>query len=43
MPGQCPPITIPWYLTPAYGNIPTYMLLMLAVISVIIDVKRIST
>ena len=43
VPGQYPPITTPWYLTPAYGNIPTYMLLMLAVISVIIDVKRIST
>jgi hypothetical protein len=43
VPGQYPPITTPWYLTPAYGNAPTYMLLMLAVISVIIDVKRIST
>jgi hypothetical protein len=32
VPGQYPPITIPWYLTPAYGNAPTYMLLILAVI-----------
>jgi len=32
VPGQYPPITTPWYLTPAYGNTPTYTLLILAVI-----------
>jgi len=24
VPGEYPPIRVPWYLVPAYGNIPTY-------------------
>jgi len=30
-PGEYPPIRTPWYLVPAYGNIPTYVLLALAI------------
>jgi uncharacterized membrane protein len=30
-PGEYPPIRVPWYLIPAYGNIPTYALLALAI------------
>jgi len=30
VPGEYPPIRVPWYLIPAYGNIPTYALLALA-------------
>ncbi|MFP3319788.1 MAG: DUF2079 domain-containing protein, partial [Acidilobus sp.] len=26
VPGEYPPIRVPWYLVPAYGNIPTYAL-----------------
>jgi len=31
VPGEYPPIRVPWYLVPAYGNIPTYALLALAI------------
>jgi len=31
VPGEYPPIRVPWYLIPAYGNIPTYALLALAI------------
>ncbi|MFP3288059.1 MAG: hypothetical protein RXP86_12420, partial [Acidilobus sp.] len=31
VPGKYPPIRVPWYLVPAYGNIPTYALLALAI------------
>jgi hypothetical protein len=31
VPGKYPPIRVPWYLIPAYGNIPTYALLALAI------------
>jgi len=31
VPGECPPIRVPWYLVPAYGNIPTYALFALAI------------
>jgi len=31
VPGEHPPIRVPWYLVPAYGNIPTYALLALAI------------
>ncbi|MFP3287314.1 MAG: DUF2079 domain-containing protein [Acidilobus sp.] len=31
VPGEYPPIRAPWYLIPAYGNIPTYALLALAI------------
>ncbi|MFP3287711.1 MAG: hypothetical protein RXP86_10670, partial [Acidilobus sp.] len=30
-PGEYPPIRVPWYLIPAYGNIPTYALFALAI------------
>ncbi|NAZ32280.1 MAG: DUF2079 domain-containing protein [Acidilobus sp.] len=29
--GEYPPIRVPWYLVPAYGNIPTYALFALAI------------
>jgi uncharacterized membrane protein len=31
VPGEYPPIRVPWYLVPAYGNIPTYALFALAI------------
>jgi len=31
VPGEYPPIRVPWYLVPAYGNILTYALLALAI------------
>jgi uncharacterized membrane protein len=31
VPGEYPPIRVPWYLIPAYGNIPTYALFALAI------------
>jgi len=31
VPGEYPPIRAPWYLIPAYGNIPTYALFALAI------------
>jgi len=31
VPGEYPPIRVPWYLVPAYGNMPTYALLALAI------------
>jgi uncharacterized membrane protein len=31
VPGEYPPIRAPWYLVPAYGNIPTYALFALAI------------
>ncbi|MFP3320990.1 MAG: hypothetical protein RXO24_10515, partial [Acidilobus sp.] len=31
VPGKYPPIRVPWYLVPAYGNIPTYALFALAI------------
>ncbi|MFP3287246.1 MAG: DUF2079 domain-containing protein [Acidilobus sp.] len=31
VPGKYPPIRVPWYLIPAYGNIPTYALFALAI------------
>ncbi|MFP3287712.1 MAG: DUF2079 domain-containing protein, partial [Acidilobus sp.] len=31
VPGEYPPIRVPWYLIPAYGNIPAYALLALAI------------
>jgi len=31
VPGEYPPIRVPWYLIPAYDNIPTYALLALAI------------
>jgi hypothetical protein len=30
-PGEYPPIRVPWYLIPAYGNIPAYALFALAI------------
>jgi len=35
VPGEYPPIRVPWYLVPAYGNIPTYLLLALALASLL--------
>jgi len=31
VPGEYPPIRVPWYLVPAYGNMPTYALFALAI------------
>jgi len=31
VPGEYPPIRVPWYLVPAYGDIPTYALFALAI------------
>jgi uncharacterized membrane protein len=31
VPGEYPPIRVPWYLIPAYGNIPAYALFALAI------------
>ncbi|MFP3287254.1 MAG: hypothetical protein RXP86_08370, partial [Acidilobus sp.] len=31
VPGEYPPIRVPWYLVPAYGNIPAYAMLALAI------------
>jgi uncharacterized membrane protein len=31
VPGEYPPIRVPWYLVPAYGNIPAYALFALAI------------
>ncbi|MFP3288019.1 MAG: hypothetical protein RXP86_12220, partial [Acidilobus sp.] len=39
VPGEHPPIRVPWYLIPAYGNIPTYALLALALAS-LLDGRR---
>ncbi|NAZ31608.1 MAG: DUF2079 domain-containing protein [Acidilobus sp.] len=33
VPGEYPPIKVPWYLVPAYGNAPVYVLLALALAS----------
>jgi hypothetical protein len=33
VPGKYPPIRVPWYLVPAYGNAPVYALLALALAS----------
>jgi len=33
VPGEYPPIRVPWYLVPAYGNAPVYVLLALALAS----------
>ncbi len=33
VPGKYPPIRVPWYLVPAYGNAPVYVLLALALAS----------
>jgi len=33
VPGKYPPIRVPWYLVPAYGNAPIYVLLALALAS----------
>jgi len=35
VPGEYPPIRVPWYLVPAYGNMPTYLLLALALASLL--------
>jgi len=40
VPGEYPPIRVPWYLIPAYGNIPTYLLLALALASLFDDHRR---
>ncbi|MFP3172818.1 MAG: hypothetical protein RXQ79_07220, partial [Acidilobus sp.] len=39
VPGEYPPIRVPWYLVPAYGNIPTYALFALALAS-LLDGRR---
>ncbi|MFP3320451.1 MAG: DUF2079 domain-containing protein [Acidilobus sp.] len=40
VPGEYPPIRVPWYLVPAYGNIPTYVLLALALASLLDGHRR---
>jgi len=40
VPGKYPPIRVPWYLIPAYGNIPTYALLALALASLLDGHRR---
>jgi hypothetical protein len=40
VPGKYPPIRVPWYLVPAYGNIPTYALLALALASLLDGHRR---
>ncbi|MFP3320937.1 MAG: hypothetical protein RXO24_10250, partial [Acidilobus sp.] len=39
VPGEYPPIRVPWYLVPAYGNAPVYVLLALALAS-LLDGRR---
>ncbi|MFP3288081.1 MAG: hypothetical protein RXP86_12530, partial [Acidilobus sp.] len=39
VPGKYPPIRVPWYLVPAYGNAPVYALLALALAS-LLDGRR---
>jgi len=39
VPGEYPPIRVPWYLIPAYGNAPVYVLLALALAS-LLDGRR---
>jgi len=40
VPGKYPPIRVPWYLVPAYGNAPVYALLALALASLLDGHRR---
>jgi hypothetical protein len=40
VPGKYPPIRVPWYLVPAYGNAPVYVLLALALASLLDGHRR---
>jgi len=40
VPGEYPPIRVPWYLVPAYGNAPVYVLLALALASLLDGHRR---
>jgi len=40
VPGEYPPIRVPWYLIPAYGNMPTYALFALAIAFLVARERR---
>ncbi|MFP3287132.1 MAG: DUF2079 domain-containing protein [Acidilobus sp.] len=40
VPGEYPPIRVPWYLIPAYGNIPAYALFALAIAFLVARERR---